>query len=210
VVELSFTGPPLGFEAGQFVYLTPLDPALRAGRGEEHPYTLAGAPAEPALRIAVKDLGDASHALLDVSPGSRALVEGPYGRFLPARRGERALWIGGGIGLTPFVSAARSFARSEDPDDVQLVYCANDPSRAYYLEELRAIAAGAAGFGVHVHYFDDEGPLSAGYLRAAVPDYPQRTAYACGPLPLLDLVRRLLRESGVPRRRISTEEFDLL
>lgn len=210
VVELTLDGPPLAFRPGQFVYLTPLDSALGAGCGEEHPYSIVSAPHEDVVRIGVKDLGDASHALLDVTPGSRALLEGPYGEFLPAAHQEPALWIGGGIGLTPFVSAARSFARSGGPADVHLVYCANDPTRAYYLDELKDIAAREPGFTVQAHYFAEQGPLSLEYLRANVPSYAWRQAYVCGPLPLLDLARRLLRDSGVPRRHITTEEFNLL
>ncbi|MBI3565828.1 MAG: ferric reductase-like transmembrane domain-containing protein, partial [Elusimicrobia bacterium] len=58
VVELSLTpsGRRVRFEAGQFVYLTPLDPGLSAGRGEEHPYTVSSAPDGPVLRLAIKDL----------------------------------------------------------------------------------------------------------------------------------------------------------
>jgi predicted ferric reductase len=210
VVGLTLDGPPMEFRAGQFVYLTPQDPTLPSGRAEEHPYAIVSAPHEPALRVDIKDLGDASHALLDVTPGSRALIEGPYGRFLPAQHRQPALWIGGGIGLTPFVSAARSFARAGGSVDVQLIYCANDPSRAYYREELQAIAAHQPGFSVHTHYFAELGPLSIEFLRSVVPDHARRAAYVCGPLPLLALVRRLLQESGVPRRRITTEEFNLL
>jgi predicted ferric reductase len=213
VVELTLEGPPLRFDAGQFVYLAPLDPALSAGRGEEHPYSLVSAPQEPSLRIAVKDLGDASGALMTVAEGSEATVEGPYGRFLPRRHGRPALWIGGGIGITPFVSAARGFRDvpvGDAPVDVRLVYCANDPGRAYYLQELEAIAAGRQGFAVHAHYFVDEGPLGAAFLDARAPDFRRRACYVCGPGPLLELAERLLRREGVPRRRITLEAFDLL
>jgi predicted ferric reductase len=209
-VEVSFEGPPLRFRPGQFVYLTPLDPRLGAGRGEEHPYAIVSAAQETSLRIAIKNLGDASAALLQVSVGSHALIEGPYGSFLPAHYDLPALWIGGGIGLTPFVSAARSFAAQGEPVDVQLIYCANDLSRAYFLEELEAITVEQPGFAVHAHFFAEQGPLSLEFLRARVPDFAARRAFVCGPAALLTLVRRRLREAGVPRSRISTEAFDLL
>lgn len=210
VVELTLDGPRLRYDAGQFVYFTPLDPGLRAGRGEEHPYSLVSAPHESSLRIAVKDLGDASGALMDVAEGSEATVEGPYGRFLRSHHREPALWIGGGIGITPFVSAAREFAVLDEAVDVHLIYCANDPSRAYYLAELEAIAERQPGFLVHAHYFADEGPLTEGFIEARVPDFRRRESYVCGPTPLLDLADSTLRRAGVPRRRITMEEFDLL
>jgi len=210
VVELTLEGPPLRYQAGQFVYLAPLDPALPAGRGEEHPYSLVSAPDESVLRIAIKNLGDASGALMDVAEGSEATVEGPYGRFLPQHHDRPALWIGGGIGITPFVSAARGFTGADADVDVQLIYCANDPSRAYYFEELQAIAERQPGFVVHPHYFADQGPLSAAFLQDRVSDFRRRAGYVCGPAPLLALAEDLLRGAGVPRRRITLEEFDLL
>jgi predicted ferric reductase len=213
VVELTLEpqGRPIAFEAGQFVYLTPLDPALAAGRGEEHPYSLSSAPRElPVLRIAIKDLGDASQALLDVAKGSLALIEGPYGRFLPPPGPEPALWIGGGIGLTPFVSAARALPPADGVVDVDLVYCANDASRAYFLDELNDVARNVPGFRVHPHFFEDEGRLASGFLSQRVPDLARRRAYICGPQPLIELARQLLHASGVPRRHITCEEFDLL
>jgi predicted ferric reductase len=212
VVELSFEpeGKRLDHTPGQFVYLTPLDPTLRAGRGEEHPYSISSAPDEPALRIAIKALGDASSALLDVEVGSRALIEGPYGSFLPRSFERPALWIGGGIGLTPFVSAARALAGTDGAADVHLVYCANDVSRAYFLEELTTIAERVPGLTVHTHYFDDEGSVDAEYLAARVPDFASRRAYICGPLQLIAVARQLLSRAGVPRSHITSEEFTLL
>jgi predicted ferric reductase len=210
VVELTLEGPPLRFQPGQFVYLTPLDPELSAGRGEEHPYAIVSAPREPVIRIAIKDLGDASGALLQVNPGTHAWLEGPYGRFLPVRYDEPALWVGGGIGLTPFVSAARAFDDTPYPIDVHLIYCANDPSRAYFLEELQGIAAQHPGFHVHAHTFIHEGRLSADFLRSRVSDLTGRKAYICGPPPLINLTRRLLHGFDVPAKHIHSEEFTLL
>jgi predicted ferric reductase len=212
VVEITFEPQParVGHTPGQFVYLTPLDTTLRAGFGEEHPYSISSAPDEPGLRIAIKDLGDASGALLDVRVGSRVLIEGPYGRFLPESFEAPALWIGGGIGLTPFVSAARTLARRGGTADVHLIYCANDPSRAYFLDELTAVAEAHPGFHLHAHWFVDEGALSDRYVAARVPDAAARHAYICGPIPLIDLARRLLLNAGVPRSRIKSEEFELL
>lgn len=217
VVELSLEAErtPLEYLPGQFVYLTPLDPALAAGCGEEHPYSISSAPGEPLLRIAIKDLGDASGALLAVREGSRALVEGPYGTFLPPLDlppldAAPALWIGGGIGLTPFVSAVRALGRAPRPVDIDLVYCANDPSRAYFMAELEEIAARVPGLRVHAHRFAEAGPLTEPWLAARVPDFATRPAFVCGPPGLIDHARNLLVQAGVPRGQITSEEFNLL
>ena len=159
---------------------------------------------------AIKDLGDASHALMEVQRDTLAAVEGPYGCFLPLASAGPALWIGGGIGMTPFVSAARALALRGGAVDAQLIYCANDVSRAYFLAELQAIANTVEGLTVHTHYFADDGPLSEAFLTAKVPDWTARRLLVCGPQPLIDLTFNLASRAGVPRSRIESEEFDLL
>lgn len=215
VVEISLRPlhEPIRHEVGQFVYLSPLDPGLANGQGEEHPYTIASAPADELLRIGIKDLGDASRALQTVSVGSEAWVEGPYGDFLkPLDASRNRLWIGGGIGITPFVSGARDLVDRGDGSSshVHLLYLADRPERAYYLDTLERAAAATEAFDVTVHYFLDEGPVRAEFLAAHCPDFAGREAFICGPPPMIDHVTKLLHANGVPRHHIHTEVFDFL
>lgn len=209
VVELTLKpeGGLLRYAAGQFVYLTPLDPGLAAGRGEEHPYTVSSSPEEPVLRIAIKDLGDATRALQTAAPGGRVLVEGPYGGILSGGvTAAKELWIAGGIGLTPFLGRARSL-RPERSVDIRLVYCVQDESRAHFLAELEEIAGRVAGFRVSPHYFAREGPLTSEFLRSRCPDFAERAVFVCGPAPLLAAARRELVRAGVTPARIRQEDF---
>lgn len=214
VVELELTtaGRPLRYEAGQFVYLTPKDPGLANGRGEEHPYTLSSAPGEPNLRIAIKALGDASRAIQDVALGSEALVEGPYGGFFPRTSSPEApeLWIAGGIGVTPFLARARHLASLGEPVDIVMIFCVQDEARALWLDEFEDLASRLSGFVCHMHYFYQHGPLDGTFVTEHCPSVDGRTVYICGPGPLLVLAQQVVQQAGVPRRRIVTEEFDLL
>ena len=211
-LELEAEGPALAYEAGQFVYLTPRDPFLVAGRGEEHPYTLSSAPGETGLRIAIKALGDASRAIQDIAEGSRVQVEGPYGGFFPQRSSPEApeLWIAGGIGITPFLARARHLAKVGEPVDIALIFCVQDEARALWLEEFRELAATLPGFSLQMHYFYENGPLDSTFVGERCPNVDARTAYICGPGPLLGLAQKVAHELNIPRSRIVTEEFDLL
>lgn len=212
VVELTLKpdGDLLRYRDGQFVYLTPLAPGLASGRGEEHPYTLSSARHEPALRIVIKALGDASRALQTVPVGSKALVEGPYGEFFPAGGfPARELWIAGGIGLTPFLARARALGPGE-PVDIHLVYCVQDESRAYFRAELEAVTARVAGFRLSMHYFAREGPLDAAFLGARCPDFTGRNIFVCGPPELIAVASGQLRRAGVPAARVRSEDFNWL
>jgi predicted ferric reductase len=212
IVELTLAPDEelLNYRAGQFIYLTPLDPRLASGRNEEHPYTVSSAPGKGMLRVAIKDAGDATHALQTVAAGGKALVEGPYGDFFPVKkRTDRELWIAGGIGLAPFLSRARALS-PDDTVDVHLIYCVQDETRAHFLSELEAIAAKIPGFRLWKHFFYREGPLSGAFMSVCCPDFPSREIYVCGPPPLITAARRELRRHGVPGSRIHTEDFTWL
>ncbi|MBI2385534.1 MAG: ferric reductase-like transmembrane domain-containing protein [Elusimicrobia bacterium] len=212
IVELTLRpdGRLLERRAGQFIYLTPLDPGLAAGRGEEHPYTLSSAPDEPALRVVIKDLGDASRALQSVAVGSKALVEGPFGEFFPRDGGDAPeLWIAGGIGLTPFLSRVRELSPAR-PADVHLVYCVQDETRAHFRAELEGVAAKVPGFRLWMHHFAREGPLTAAFLRSRCPDFAGREIFVCGPPALIAAAREELRRAGVPSARVRSEDFNWL
>ncbi len=85
--------------AGQFVCLRILTADLW---WQAHPYSLSAAPQPGMLRLTVKALGDASTRTLSVWPGTRVLLEGPYGAMSIDRAdGRRVLLVGAGVGLAP-------------------------------------------------------------------------------------------------------------
>ncbi|MFQ3789083.1 ferric reductase-like transmembrane domain-containing protein [Halomonas sp. A29] len=214
VVELVLRpeGDGIRHEVGQFVYLTPLDEQLAAGRGEEHPYTIASAPSDTRLRIGIKDLGDASHALQAVVPETRVLIEGPYGEFFGRHFPQRnMLWLGGGIGITPFAGGARGFTGEAGLEGhVHLFYLANSPDRAYYHDDFCKIAERSEEFTYTQHYYRDRGPFTEAFLREHCPDFTEREIYLCGPPGMIAHLQRLLAGQGIPASRIHSEVFDFL
>lgn len=214
VVEITLAprGRAMSYAAGQFMYLTPYDPELEAGRGEEHPYTISSAPSEDVVRVGIKALGDASRALQTVKPGTAVQIEGPYGQFFERCDPQRKqLWFGGGIGITPFVSGARTLQRQPGSGpDVTLIYLANRLERAYYMDELREIAEGHPHFDAQIHYFQDRGPVDEAFIRSHCPDLEEREIYICGPPGMVQHLMGLLSRAGVPKGRIHTEAFDFL
>lgn len=214
VMEISLrpSGPGIAHEAGQFVYLTPQEPSLSAGCGEEHPFTISSAPGAAELMVGVKALGDASRALHELPLGSRVQVEGPYGQLFERRPPTRdQLWLGGGSGIAPFVSAARLLAKRPDAvTNVTLLYLADRAERAYYLDELQHIAGNLPQLRVIAHYFSCCGPLSTAFLQEHCPDFLGREIYACGPPAMLQHIERLLSAAGVDPHFVHTEAFNFL
>jgi len=213
------SGPVFDHAPGQFAFLTLQSPALPR---EEHPFTIASAPGEDALRFTIRCSGDYTARLGALSPGDAALVRGPYGRFSHLVRGaapsEELLFLAGGVGITPMLSMLRHMAASAkdapgaDKRRVTLIWCNRTPEDAVHAEEIEALAATLPGFRLH-HVFT-RGPSTARLdgpgLSSLITDIPRLTrCFVCGPPPFMSFCREALRREGFAPSRIHLEEFAL-
>jgi predicted ferric reductase/mono/diheme cytochrome c family protein len=218
---------PLQFAPGQFLFVNfrslalgeqfrPLDVSvqrqvfsIRAGEmsNQFHPFSITSASHERTLRITVKAVGDYTRALRGLEEGADAIVEGPYGSFshrgLPVRR---QLWLAGGIGVTPFLSMARSLRYANEPA-VDFYYCVERAEEAHFLDELRAIAVRRGDFRLSVVARDEVGLLTAERLARESGDLAERETLICGPPAMIESLRSQLLAHGVPGDRIHAEEF---
>ena len=209
VVSLRIVGrrlDRLGAEPGQFFLLAVPRPAPHL---VAHPFSLSALPDGRSLRITVKSLGDHTARLADVAPGTRVLVEGPFGVFTEsARRGrDKVLLIAGGIGITPIRSMVERMH-----GDVVVVHRVLTDDDLVFKDELDELAA-ASGLVVHYVIGDHRGEgaqlLSPEHLRELVPDAADRDVFLCGPPAMTDAIGHNLRAAGVPRRRLHVERFAL-
>jgi predicted ferric reductase len=179
---------------------------------EAHPFSLSAAPDGRRLRITVKSLGDFTQRLGAVRPGTRVVVEGPFGAFTTAaRRRPRAVLIAGGVGITPIRALLEDMPGA--PGDIAVIYRALSDDDVILREELEELARRR---GTQVHYVlgDHREPtagelLSPEHLRRLVPDIASRDVYVCGPPAMADATRASLLAAAVPRRQIVTERFAL-
>jgi predicted ferric reductase len=174
------------------------------------PYSLSAPPEPDRLRITVKALGEHSHALSSLRPGTRVLAEGPYGALTSARRSQRrVLLIAGGVGITPIRALFQTLPAR--PGDLTLVYRASEPGDVVFRDELERLARrrGARLFFVVGRRADLGGdPLSAATLRARIPGLDRHDVYVCGPPGMTSAVIGELRAAGVQRRHIHHESFE--
>jgi predicted ferric reductase len=196
-------GRPLAFRAGQFVYATFDQSGIPR---ESHPFTIASAPGGDSLRLAVKRLGDFTSSMMKLRPGSQAQLEGPFGCF--CLRGDLAhseTWIAGGIGITPFLSWARSLNKSISAD---LYYCTPGPETAHFLDELYDIADRYPTFRVIPIRKRSLGHLTVSDVEAVNPNLIHGHVFICGPPVMIDNLTTGLATRGVPPHRIHSESFD--
>jgi predicted ferric reductase len=162
---------------------------------EAHPFSLSAAPDGRRLRITVKAVGDHTRSLRDVAPGTRVILEGPFGGFRPA--GRAVALIAGGVGITPVRALLEDV-----PGDVAVVYRATREEDLILRAELDDLARRR---GARLHYVVGDEPLSPERLLELVPDLAERDVFVCGP----PAMREAVWATGVPRRQVFVERFAL-
>jgi predicted ferric reductase len=209
-VDLDPLGRAMTFHPGQFIFARFRDPTTGWRCREFHPFTITSDPRESRLRIDIKKLGDTTRALLDINPGAIADVLGPFGGLFRGRRSTREVWLAGGIGITPFLSAARSLLLEDDATSIDLFYCTKRTAEAVHLEELRAIAERRPSFRVRHHVDESEGFLTADQVLSETGDGREAEFFIAGPPAFAAALREGLAVHQVTPRRIHTERFRYL
>ena len=182
--------------------------SLRPGdiRNQFHPFSITSSPEEEGLRVAVKAVGDYTTAMRNLDEGAAARVEGPYGSFSYLNAaGRKQVWLAGGIGITPFLSMARSLG--DGGYEIHLIHGVKTRAQAYFSEELNRIAAAKPGFDVTLVPEDEQGLITIDLMEEAAGSLQDRDYLICGPPLMIDAISARLVEKGVPRSRIHFERF---
>jgi predicted ferric reductase len=197
----------LPVRAGQFFHWRFLD---GPGWTRANPYSLSASPRPDMLRITVKEAGDGSARVARLRPGTRVLVEGPYGTLTGAARTVRQMTlIACGVGITPLRALLEE--QPYRPGEAVLLYRARTAADLVFRKELDALARAR---GIRLVYLvgpraaaTSWRPRGAPQLRELVPDIAGHDVFLCGPRPWMDAAARAALGCGVPPQRIHFEEF---
>jgi NAD(P)H-flavin reductase len=189
-------------QAGQFYML---QAASRWGGGDgERPFlprafSVLRAPAHTdELHFLVEDVGPGTRRLCELQARDELLLLGPLGiGFRPPSGGRRAILVGGGVGIAPLAIWQDQLA-SIVPDQPSggpltlLGFRDHDHARgaAILSDPVLATDDGSVGH----HGFVTELLVE----ELAPPGAPEAEVYACGPPAMLEGVRAICEEHGVP------------
>jgi ferredoxin-NADP reductase len=154
--------------------------------------------------LRVPDSRGGSVFMHSLAPGDELEVTQPLQNF-PLRVGApRYVLLAGGIGITAMTAMARVL-RSGGAD-YTLIYVGRSRERMAYLAELTELH----GDRLEVHVDAEQTPLDVADLVGSVGRHPLRTVtelYMCGPIRLMDAVRREWEAAGLPAVNLRYETF---
>jgi len=184
-------GPPPA--PGQFAMLTAA--GGWGGGADERPYL------PRAFSVARRRDGEAHYLLEDVGPGTArlcaleagddVLVLGPLGQgFRAPQDGRRAVLVGGGVGIAPLAIWQDALLERQAPHALLLGF--RDGDHAIGANYLRCARVATDDGSLGHHGFVTE------LLAAELDENPHATVYSCGPPLMLEAVRALCEDRGVP------------
>jgi ferredoxin-NADP reductase len=207
------------FKPGQFANFT-LDSVITTDAGGiTRALSIASAPHEKELMVAMRMRDTGFKRIASALPiGAPFLVEGPYGNLLLHGDLKRsAVFLAGGIGITPFRSMIRHATEVGRARKIFLFYSIRRLEDAAFLDELREIQELNRGFkviptitnpeGIPHHWRGELGHITEPMLRSWIPDFQDPIFYIAGPPGMVAGMREMLGVAGVPDDNIRAEEF---
>ncbi len=209
-------GPVFEFKPGQFVMIQKPegeDPAKKAA------FSIASAPHESkkTIELGVKAQGVLSNVLYQAKAGDRFYIQGPFGMFGVDPDAMRTIFIAGGVGVTPFRSMIRQMLNEGNPEtDLILFYSGRTEKDLMYHSEFKQLSAEHPSFK-YIPICTRECPdgwegecrrLDAEMLHKHVPDISKNSYLICGPGPMLDETKEVLKSEGVDlKTQLRTERY---
>jgi len=173
-------------------------------------YSLSSSPHSGRHQITVKRTaeGYASNWICDnLKVGDSLRLLPPSGIFTPKDIDADLLLWGGGSGVTPVISIART-ALEKGSGKVVLFYANRDQDSVIFAAELRELAATYSDRFTVVHWLESVQGLPTGEgIKLFASYFATYTSFCCGPPPFMKAVATALKELEVPRERRHQEKF---
>jgi ferredoxin-NADP reductase len=140
-----------------------------------------------------------------LKPGTRVLIEGPYGVFTADQaKGKKVALIAGGVGITPIRAILEELPRDIEID---LIWRASKDEDLILRDEVKELAT---MHNARVHFMvgsRKQFPMSPGRIRATIPHIAHCDVFMCGPDAMIDQARAALISVGVHEDKIHDEAF---
>lgn len=206
------------FLPGQYATLS--FPSYSPLRGERS-FSIASSPIDKSfLRFGIRMSGKYTQALGNLRQGEAVNVGGPFGKFIfDPSRDQSAVFIAGGIGITPFLSMIRTATDSGLPNNLKLFYSVRSLDEAAYLQELQEMEIINPNFkAVYIisdgKFNKDKGNFFSGRITKELlanelnDGIWERTYFLCGPPPFMAAMKIALNGSGLTSKsNLMTERF---
>lgn len=198
---------PLTWKAGQYMRYI-LDHPNPDDRGVSRFFTISNAPAEKNLRITTRiatEKGSSFKKALDnLEIGQSIEALGPMGNFVLDDPDKKAIFLAGGIGITPFRSILIDLDSTGDSINVTLLYFNRDDNFVFK-EEFEQLAKKHPN--LKIHYFSGAQDAATFDPTPLIEDFKNSVYYISGPEPMVEAYDKRLAELVISKENIKNDFF---
>lgn len=202
----------LQYRPGQFFFIT----LKKDGNELRHHFSFSSSPTEPDHIEFTKKLSDSefSQAMKTAKQGDWARIDAPYGQFTFEGEYPKIALLGGGIGITPFLSYIRNATDKALTSKIVLFYGCRTPTDIVFRAEFEELAKRNSNFKT-VFTINEATPgwtgkvgmITADMIKHELPDFSDYVFYACGPPPMVKAMQTLVESLGLPKEKLKVEYF---
>lgn len=188
-------------------------------RGIRRYFTISSAPHSDEVSFTIKHLepkdtqSSWKRTIQEIQPNGTVYAAQLAGDFTLGYPTPRAVWIAGGIGVTPFMSMIRAATQKSEKLDVTLLYCNRTEGDIAFKEEV----ARAEMIGVRTVHFLGEAPtqplvfekgfVTQDAIKKHVPLWSDSKFFISGPPSLVASYETMLVDMGVSTGNIVVDYF---
>jgi ferredoxin-NADP reductase len=207
---------PFTFVPGQFLNVAFWIGGARMNRS----YSISSSPTQREyvdLTVRREPRGAVSRHISDlVKVGELIEAGGPVGKFtFTGTEAASIVLLSGGVGITPMMSITRYLTEQSWGGEIFFIFTCRTPADFIFADELAALERRNPKLHVAVTISRPEGTdwkgsrghITKEFLTQVVPGLASRRIHVCGPPSLMDTVKTILSEMGVPTDNLKTEAF---
>lgn len=200
-----------GYLPGQFFFLHVLDAS--GASIVRRPYSVASAPSSPYLEFAIDMVGgQMTGRLAAIEAGDVLGVEGPAGRMTFGGE-QKAAFIAGGTGISPFISMLRHICEKSLPGEFVFFYSSRTLDHVLFLDELKAMEKKHGGIKAVVTltretpqgWAGECGRVGPEMLSKYVASPKEFNWFVCGPPGMVKAMRECLVALSVEPKKLHLE-----
>jgi ferredoxin-NADP reductase len=207
------------FKPGQAADLALLNPPETDSEGNTRTFSIASSPFENQLMFTTRMRDTAfKRSLKGVPLGTSVKIDSPTGSFtLHKNSAKPAVFLAGGIGMTPFLSIMRQADHDRLPQKLHLFYSNRRPEDAPFLDTLQMLEKSNPNFQLictmtamsrsQRDWKGETGLINKEMLSRHLSTLNGPIYYSAGPPAMVSGMRKMLVEAGVDEDDIRTEDF---
>jgi ferredoxin-NADP reductase len=213
VISFRFSRPDsLEYKPGQFLFVT-----IKQGEKElsKH-FSFSSSPTEYDHFEFTKKFTDHEYslALKAAKIGDWVRIDAPFGEFTFEGEYSKIALLGGGIGITPFMSMCKNASDKALNSKITLFYGCRTENDLTFRKELEELAQKNSNLKLVFLVTEPtpqwkgiSGIINAEMVMQQLPDYKENMFYTCGPPPMVEAMEKLVLNLGLPKEKLKREYF---